>query len=216
MVSWTSPVRRRAPEEIDLSILHSQKRRLPPRARILTAAADLFRQHGIRRVGVEAIAVAAGTNKMTLYRHFASKDELVVEWLRGLVDQHNAIWSELADRNPGDARAQLVEWFKRMAKTMSDMDRHGCPFANSLAELHDSNHPARRLIEEFKGRGRERFVRLCRQAGVKSPEVVADELFFLFEGAQLSAQSLGQKGIGQRVFRIAAGLLEAGSLPEAR
>jgi AcrR family transcriptional regulator len=186
-----------------------RKKRRSPRDRILITAADLFRQHGIRRVGVEAIAVAAGTNKMTLYRHFASKDELVLEWLRGLVDQQNATWNELADRNPGDARAQLVEWFKHMARKMSDTDGRGCPFANSLAELDGTDHPARRLIEEFKGRGRERFVRLCRQAGVKSPAVVADELFFLLEGAQLSAQSLGQKGIGQRVFRIAAGLLEA-------
>ena len=48
-----------------------------PRARILTAAGELFYRHGIRAVGVEAIAQAARTNKMTLYRHFPSKDELV-------------------------------------------------------------------------------------------------------------------------------------------
>ena len=45
---------------------------IPPRERILAVAADLFYRHGIRAVGVEAIAEAAGTNKMTLYRHFAS------------------------------------------------------------------------------------------------------------------------------------------------
>ena len=56
--------------------------RIPPRERILAVAADLFYRHGIRAVGVEAIAEAAGTNKMTLYRHFASKDELVAEYLR--------------------------------------------------------------------------------------------------------------------------------------
>ena len=48
------------------------------------AASDLFYRLGIRAVGVEAIAEAAGTNKMTLYRHFSSKDELVAEYLRGL------------------------------------------------------------------------------------------------------------------------------------
>src|SRR6266540_741409 len=55
---------------------------IPPRERIVAVAADLFYRHGIRAVGVEAIAEAAGTNKMTLYRHFASKDELVAEYLR--------------------------------------------------------------------------------------------------------------------------------------
>ncbi len=58
--------------------------RIPPRERIIAAARDLFYRHGIRAVGVEAIAEAAGTNKMTLYRHFDSKDELVAEYLRGL------------------------------------------------------------------------------------------------------------------------------------
>ena len=58
---------------------------LPPRERIIAAAADLFHKQGIRGVGVEAIAEAAGTNKMTLYRHFASKDELIAEWARGKV-----------------------------------------------------------------------------------------------------------------------------------
>ena len=56
--------------------------KIPPRERILAVAAELFYRHGIRAVGVDAIAEAAGTNKMTLYRHFASKDELVAEYLR--------------------------------------------------------------------------------------------------------------------------------------
>jgi len=61
--------------------------RIPPRQRILEAADDLFRRVGIRGVGVEAIAEAAGTNKMTLYRHFESKDELIAEWVRGIVEK---------------------------------------------------------------------------------------------------------------------------------
>ena len=66
--------------------------RIPPRERILAAAADLFYRHGIRAVGVEAIAEAAGTNKMTLYRHFESKDELVAEYLRRLATEAEASW----------------------------------------------------------------------------------------------------------------------------
>ena len=63
---------------------------IPPRERILAVAADLFYRHGIRAVGVEAIAEAAGTNKMTLYRHFASKDELVAAYLRCLAEKASA------------------------------------------------------------------------------------------------------------------------------
>jgi len=66
--------------------------RTPPRERILTAARDLFYRHGIRAVGVEAVAEAAGTNKMTLYRHFPSKNDLIVECLRRFGKGTEALW----------------------------------------------------------------------------------------------------------------------------
>src|SRR5579872_6705281 len=70
--------------------------RIPPRDRILAAAADLFYRQGIRAVGVEAIAEAAHTNKMTLYRHFPSKDELVAEYLRQTANAADACWARFA------------------------------------------------------------------------------------------------------------------------
>jgi AcrR family transcriptional regulator len=84
--------------------------RIPPRERILAVAADLFYRHGIRAVGVESIAEAAGTNKMTLYRHFASKDELVAEYLRRLANKASSSWDRLAAAQPGNPRAQLRGW----------------------------------------------------------------------------------------------------------
>jgi AcrR family transcriptional regulator len=63
-------------------VSYGNNEKIPPRERLLAVAAELFYRHGIRAVGVEAIAEAAGTNKMTLYRHFPSKDELVAEYLR--------------------------------------------------------------------------------------------------------------------------------------
>src|SRR3954468_21709087 len=81
---------------------------IPVRERILIAADDLFRRQGIRGVGVEAIADAAGTNKMTLYRHFESKDELVAEWLRGIIAEKDAIWDEIIADHPHDPVGQLV------------------------------------------------------------------------------------------------------------
>jgi AcrR family transcriptional regulator len=58
--------------------------RISPRERLLSVASELFYRHGIRAIGVERIAEAAETNKVTLYRHFSSKDELVAEYLRRL------------------------------------------------------------------------------------------------------------------------------------
>jgi AcrR family transcriptional regulator len=67
----------------------------PPRAQIVRAPRVLFYKHGIRAVGVEAIAEAADTNKTTLYRHFASKDELVAERLREYGKEFEAYWAEI-------------------------------------------------------------------------------------------------------------------------
>src|ERR1700738_574738 len=82
--------------------------RIPPRERILAAAADLFYRHGIRAVGVEAIAEAAGTNKMTLYRHFESKDELVAECLRELTRDFDLAWADIQRKHAGEPKQQLL------------------------------------------------------------------------------------------------------------
>src|SRR5919108_1688040 len=122
---------------------HGKEERIPPRERILAIAADLFYRHGIRAVGVESIAEAAGTNKMTLYRHFASKDELVAEYLRRLAEKASASWDKLAARHPGDARAQLRSWLEDMASHVASGDQRGGALANAAVELPEKDHPAR-------------------------------------------------------------------------
>src|ERR1700740_3095338 len=101
--------------------------RIPPRARILAVAAELFYRHGIRAVGVEAIAEAAGTNKMTLYRHFSSKDELVAEYLRQSAKGEAANWERLRAKHPRDPLAQLRAWLKDMSDHVISRDERGCP-----------------------------------------------------------------------------------------
>jgi len=168
--------------------------RLPPRERILAAASDLFYRQGIRAVGVETIAEAAGTNKMTLYRHFESKDALVAEYLRRLAESADGWWDELAATYPNDPRKQLLAWFKTMGEHSKDPDERGCPLANAAIELPEKHHPARCVIEKHKQGQRDRLVKLCRAAGASKPEILADQLFLLLEGARVSCQSLGPKG----------------------
>src|SRR5436190_9092345 len=88
--------------------------RLPPRQRILTVARDLFYERGVRAVGVDEIAEAAGTNKMTLYRHFASKDLLVAECLRQFAQQADAEWDRLAVAHAGNPSGELTAWLAAM------------------------------------------------------------------------------------------------------
>ena len=83
-----------------------ESRSPPPRERILAAARELFYRRGIHAVGVDAIAEAAGTNKMTLYRHFTSKDVLVAACLSELTQEFDAAWDALAVSHAGDPEGQ--------------------------------------------------------------------------------------------------------------
>ncbi len=193
------------------ALSHDKDERIPPRERLLAVAADLFYRHGIRAVGVEAIAEAAGTNKMTLYRHFASKDELVAEYLRQSAKLADACWDRFEQAHPGDARAQLRAWLAEMADHLANTDERGCALANAAVELPEKDHPARRVIEEFKVAQRTRLIRLCRAAGLSEPDMLADELHLLLEGARVTSQSVGADGLGARLMRMGEAMIAAHS-----
>lgn len=185
------------------------KQQPPPRERILQAARELFYRDGIRAVGVDAVAAAAGTNKMTLYRHFASKDELVAAYLQQLAGEGDALWEEAKRRHPGDAEGQLRYLLRRASQFAAESSGRGCALANAAIELAERKHPARKVVEAHKRRQCERLVALVREAGYADPERLADELFLLVEGARVSLQSVGAGGPGMRLYALAEGLLDA-------
>lgn len=182
--------------------------KVAPRERILQAAAELFYRHGIRAVGVEAVAEAAGTNKMTLYRHFISKDELVAEYLRRAAAESNESWTRYERLHPGKPFEQLRAWLREMSDHATRADQRGCALANAAVELAERDHPARPVIEAYKLAQRERLVGLGRAAGLVEPELLADELHLLLEGARVTAQSVGPEGLGTRWVRIGEAMLE--------
>jgi AcrR family transcriptional regulator len=163
----------------------------PPRERILAVARELFYRRGIHAVGVDAIAEAAGTNKMTLYRHFSSKDELVAACLRELVAEHDAAWDAVSAAHPADPLGELTAWLQHVGQWFIRESGRGCALANAAVELPDPNHPARKVVREHKSAIRERLANLCRDAGLRDPEAVASEAFLVCEGARVAAQSLG-------------------------
>lgn len=177
-----------------------------PRDRILETARDMFHKHGIKGVGVDAITEAAGTNKMTLYRHFESKDELIVECLRANAAKAGAMWDVFEAEFPGDKLAQLHAWVRKAAAVLK-ADGRGCDMANAAAELTEPDHPARLVIKELKEAQRERLVTLCRDAGIGQAELLADTLSLLFEGARVSVQTVGTEGPSTQFVRMAEGLI---------
>jgi AcrR family transcriptional regulator len=191
------------------AVSHDNNERIPPRERLLAVAAELFYRHGIRAVGVEAIAEAAGTNKMTLYRHFPSKDELVAEYLREAAREADRCWHAYERAHPGDPLAQIRAWLAEMADHLAHPGERGCAFANAAVELPDKAHPARRVIEDYKVALRNRLIDLCRRAGLSDPEMLADELHLLLEGARVTTQSVGADGLGARLMRMGEAVIAA-------
>jgi len=189
--------------------LKRQTDRAPPRERILQAARELFYRDGINAASVDAIASAAGTNKMTLYRHYSSKDELVAAYLNQLAAEGEAVWGEARARHPGDPDAQLRWLMRQVSHWASESNGRGCALANAAVELAERKHPARRIVETHKRHQRGRLVALVREAGYARPERLADELFLLVEGARMCLQSVGRAGPGSRLFALTEELLSS-------
>ena len=177
----------------------------PPRERLLAVACDLFYSHGIHAVGVELIAEEARTNKMTLYRHFKSKDELVVEYVRQLAAEGDELWVRLASEHPDNPEKRLAAWVDHVEEIVTSNAERGCALANAAVELQPI-HPARALIEDYKRRKRNHLVRLFTAARYHEPERLADEVFLLFEGARISIQC-GSRGPASRLVRMLRDLL---------
>ena len=184
---------------------------MAPRERIVEAAAELFYNEGIRGVGMEAIAAKARTNKMAIYRHFASKDALVTDWLGRVTAEYAAVFDDLEAKHPGDPRAQLLGWVHFIVDNLYKVSHRGCPFVNSIAELPDRNHPARVLVEQHKARQARRVTRLCEQAGIPQPDMAAAELTFLLEGGQVTAQNMGIPRSDELLLSLAQSIIDRGS-----
>src|ERR1700689_3831742 len=110
-----------------------RKRRV--RDLIFETACELFYRHGIRAVGVDTIASEAGTNKMSFYRSFASKDELVAEYLREEVRGGWAWWDPIIAPHAGNPRAQIEALFDAHAIRSCTSDSRGCALANAAVEI---------------------------------------------------------------------------------
>jgi AcrR family transcriptional regulator len=156
------------------------------RDRIFETACELFYRHGIRAVGVDTIASEAGTNKMSFYRSWPSKDELVAEYLRNEEREGWEWWDEMMAPYAGDPRKQVEALFDAHSKETCKMDSRGCPMANAAVEIPEPDHPARVVVEHYKTEMRRRFRKLAREMGAREAEVLGDALMLLWEGSYLT------------------------------
>jgi AcrR family transcriptional regulator len=153
------------------------------RERLLEAAARLFQENGIQATGVDAIIEAAGVAKATFYRHFPSKDDLIVAWLR----DPRARWFERvrarAQASGAGPRDEILLFFEATAEWLETEGYRGCAYLNTSVEIADPAHPARFVIretlDEIAAYLRDRLT----AAGYRDPATLAMQLQVLLTGA---------------------------------
>ena len=151
--------------------------------RILRAAQNLFYRYGIRAVSVDAIAAEAGTTKVTLYRVFSSKDELVAQCLQDQTRRFWQWWDATVAEHEGNPRAQIDALFELLQCRIcaKEADR-GCPIANTAVEVVDEDHPAKQIIRDHGKEIARRLRVLCREMGARRPDELGDALTLLVSG----------------------------------
>lgn len=180
------------------------------RDRIVRTAGELFYLHGIHAVGVDMIATDAGTNKMSFYRNFASKDDLVAECLRGAEAVAWQWWDGMVAENQGNPRAQIEALFGLLVKKTCSAGSRGCALANAAVEITELDHPARPVIEKYKAEMRRRFRELAREIGARDSDALGDSLMLLWEGSYLTRLTFrGQHGPAEAASKAARALIAA-------
>ena len=179
------------------------------RERILETATELFYREGIRAVGIDTIIARSGVAKMSLYRNFASKDDLVVAFLEYRDGIYWQWWDHVMAAHPDDAARQISDLFASLTRRVSSPAYRGCPFINTSTEFPDPEHPARAICRANKRELRRRLLDLAQRAGARDAQGLADQLLLLMEGAYASAQNFPAHGPAPSLQGAAEALLAA-------
>jgi AcrR family transcriptional regulator len=186
----------------------SMKSAATPKEKLFRTASRLFFRHGYRAVGVDTIAAESGIGKMTLYRHYPSKDDLMSAYLE---DSNRTFWAhfEISIRDARSPRERLLAFFQSLQDYVSSRTCYGCPFLNVATEYPEADYPGHQVALDHKKSVRLRFRQLAQAAGARNPEALADQLFLLMDGAYMARRMFGTKNPAAHLSEAARTLIEA-------
>lgn len=187
----------------------SKRRSNSTPSRILDAAHELFYAHGVNAVGVDAIVERSGVAKMTLYRHFESKDRLVEAWLKRTSERWRVWFDEQVKRAvpTNDPLARLLAVFDVYAEWFSSPEFRGCCFINCAMEYPAPDHPARKVVASHRAFVRDYLVALAKKAGIKRATELGEALAMLADGATIAAMADGHSDAAERASIAARALV---------
>ena len=163
------------------------------RARLIHVAIELFYSHGFQAVGVDQVLSAAGVTKTTFYKHFESKDDLLVAAIQQRDQWEMQAWTNAVQKIAGDdPKQQLLAFFDVLDVWFNAPDFRGCQFINAAAEFPNPNDPVHVVAAEHKRKNRDFFRDLAARAGAVDPESFADRYTALVEGTLVLRQVHGR------------------------
>src|ERR1700761_8540522 len=158
------------------------------RERLSRAAYELFSREGVRAVGVDAVIARAGTAKMTLYRNFPSKNDLILDFLRRRELLWTRDWLEAETERRGETpRDQLLAIFDVFAEWFNRPDFEGCSFLTAMIEVNDREHPVHQAAVEHLANIRDYIERLAADAGIRDTDSFERKWHILMKGAIMAA-----------------------------
>lgn len=185
------------------------------RDKIFETACDLFYEHGIRAVGVDAIAQGAGTNKMSFYRSFPSKEDLVAEYLREQEREYFEWWDSTVAPFKGNALKQLHALFDGFLSMSCQVESEcrtsrGCALGNAAVEIPEDNEMLAGIVHGYKSEIRKRLRKLAKEAGARDANALGDSLMLLLEGGYYTRLTYEQNsGPVAAIAKAARALIEA-------
>lgn len=158
------------------------------RERLSRAAYELFSREGVKSVGVNAVIARAGTAKMTLYRNFPSKNDLILEFLRRREQLWTREWLETESRRRGEnQRDQLLAIFDVFAEWFSRPDFEGCSFLTTMIEVTDRDHPVHQAAVVHLANIRGYIEELAAGIGIGDVDSFARKWHILMKGSIMAA-----------------------------
>jgi AcrR family transcriptional regulator len=160
------------------------------RERILECASTLFYRQGVRAVGVDLVVEQAGVAKTSLYRHFRTKDDLIVAFLEREDVDFWTTWDGVAAKHANDPASELAAHMRWIGERLSRSNYRGCPQINVSAEFPEQDHPSRQVARAHMQGLRSRLDAIARRLDVTHPDVLAAQLALLINGAFVSSELL--------------------------
>ena len=168
---------------------------------------EVLYRDGFQATGMDKLVKETGVSKMTIYKHFRTKEDLILAALRLRDEEFRNNFFRSVEKNAKTPKERLLAIFRTVENWINGSDFKSCMFIKAASEFQDPEHPIHMAAAEHKQALLEYFIDLARQAGAKDPRLLARQLFMLMEGETVVAFILGKSGVSEDAKKAAKVLI---------